>query len=194
LQNPLLIEDLRRQAPDLDNRLLRGPQISSIPLPESDFTKLLSFLDAHTGDDNDNLEIQGVRAIADTEREALIKARVGQGQYKNELLVRWGVACATSGCTVPGVLRASHMKPWRESTNGERLDSANGLLLAAHLDALFDRNLISFTDDGEMLVASRIDSADRQRLGIPQRLRLPLSDKEKVFLALHRDRFNCLNV
>ena len=70
---------------------------------------------------------------------------------------------------------------------------ANGLLLAAHLDALFDKKLISFTDDGEMVVSKLIGIVDQQLLGKPQRLRLSLNGTEKAFLTSHRDRFQTLN-
>jgi hypothetical protein len=49
------------------------------------------------------------------------------------------------------VLRASHIKPWAKSTNRERLNAENGIMLAAHVDALFGRGLMSFADDRAML-------------------------------------------
>ena len=58
---------------------------------------------------------------------------------------RWEGRCALTGVSIGAVLRASHMKPWVEATDEERLDPENGLLLAANADALFDRYLISFT-------------------------------------------------
>ncbi len=142
--------------------------------------------------ERDIKEIEGDPNIPETDRLALVNARVGQGQFRDGLLDRWKKACAVTGCTVLQILRASHMKPWRESTNPERLDPANGLLLTAHFDALFDKELISFTDDGEMLVSSFITAADQQLLGVPQRLRLPLNDKERAFLTVHRERFKLM--
>jgi hypothetical protein len=192
LENPLLIDDLRRMAPDLDQRLLKGPRASSIPLPAEDFRKLLSLLSAQAREGSDVAEIEHDPSITETERTALINARRGQGQFRTALLNRWANACAVTGCTAQEILRASHVKPWRESTNDERLDPANGLLLAAHLDALFDNELISFADDGEMLVSNRIGVADQQLLRIPQRLRLSLNRKEKAFLTLHRAKFQTL--
>jgi hypothetical protein len=197
LENPLLIDDLRREAPELDKRLLQGPRRSSISLSEEDFTRLLSLLSTHPPDRSDIADVESIQrdtTITNTERAALIKARLGQGEFRTALLRRWTSECAVTGCTVSGILRASHIKPWRESTNAERLDAANGLLLVAHLDALFDNKLISFCDDGEMLVSKRVGTADRQLLGIPRRLRLFLNGKEKVFLALHRNIFQLLNV
>lgn len=84
----------------------------------------------------------------ETEREILAKARVGQGRFRAELVAAWGKgeACALTGLDIPEMLIASHIKPWRESSNRERLDPMNGLLLAAHADCLFDRYLMSFIE------------------------------------------------
>ena len=87
----------------------------------------------------DIAEIEGDQNIPYTDRLALVKARVGQGLFRDKLLNRWENKCAVTGSTVLQILRASHMKPWRESTNFERLDPANGLLLTANFDALFDK-------------------------------------------------------
>jgi hypothetical protein len=127
--------------------------------------------------------------VRPTVRAALIDARLGQGQFRAALLERWQNACAVTGCTVLETLRASHMKPWRESNNAERLNPENGVLLSAHLDALFDKYLISFNDDGDMLVSTRINADDRQLLGIPQRLQKALSGEERAFLILHLSKF-----
>lgn len=54
--------------------------------------------------------------------------------------------CALTGLAAPEMLVGSHIKPWRESSNEERLDPMNGLLLAAHADKLFDRYLMSFEE------------------------------------------------
>lgn len=81
-----------------------------------------------------------------TERLALVNARIGQGRFRADVTVVWnnGEACGLTGLAVPEMLVASHIKPWRDSTDTERLDPINGLLLAAHVDKLFDRHLLSF--------------------------------------------------
>jgi hypothetical protein len=94
--------------------------------------------------------------IKATIKTQLIQARIGQGHFRDNLLKLWNGACAITGCTVKHILRASHIKPWKDSSNEERLDPYNGLLLTANLDALFDKHLISFDDDGRMLVAKQI--------------------------------------
>ncbi|WP_257164775.1 HNH endonuclease [Bradyrhizobium sp. SRS-191] len=121
-----------------------------------------------------------------TTRQALIAARLGQGQFRADLEKTWQSACAVSGCEISAVLRASHVKPWSESTNDERLNPENGLLLAAHIDALFDRGLLAFTDDGTMLLSKRISVRDRELLGLSGRLRHSPTEAQRRFLACHR--------
>lgn len=130
-----------------------------------------------------------------TEKATLINARLGQGKFRKFLDALWNESCAVTGCTVRQVLRASHIKPWRECTNNkERLDPDNGILLSAHLDALFDRGLISFGDDGLMLVSARISVIESDRLGLPGKLKRRVTDGQKRYLAFHRDHcFEKLN-
>ncbi|PHQ59425.1 MAG: hypothetical protein COC10_13400, partial [Sphingobium sp.] len=87
----------------------------------------------------------------ETTRKAIIDARVGQGQFRENLINHW-LTCAVTGATNPLLLRASHIKPWKESSNNERLDSFNGLLLSANLDAAFDSGLISFDNSGKIML------------------------------------------
>lgn len=117
---------------------------------------------------------------------ATVQARLGQGKYRQDLIDKWGGACAVSGLTCLRALRASHVKPWGVSDNAARLDPNNGLLLSANLDALFDAGLISFTDDGEMLIANEVLSEERTQLGIPMRLRTWPSPELRQYLAHHR--------
>jgi len=123
-----------------------------------------------------------------TEAERLARQRIGQDVFREGLLELAAGQCMITGITVPEVLRASHIKPWAEcETDAERLDVHNGLLLAAHLDALFDKHLISVADDGTVLVSARITPADRSRLGLESTSRVRgLTPGHRVFLAGHR--------
>ncbi|WGS25788.1 HNH endonuclease [Bradyrhizobium sp. ISRA464] len=121
-----------------------------------------------------------------TTRKALIDARLGQGQFRVAVEKLWESACGVTGCRVSAVLRASHIKPWSQSNNQERLDPENGILLAAHIDALFDQGLITFSDDGAMMISKRISVHDRKLLGLPGRLRCPPTKAQRHFLGHHR--------
>lgn len=94
--------------------------------------------------------ILDTKALAETTRNALIKARIGQGLFRRNLS-RFENRCRITGVTYQAHLFASHIKPWRESTNEERLNGENGLLLTPSIDHLFDRGFISFEDNGELL-------------------------------------------
>jgi hypothetical protein len=101
-----------------------------------------------------------------TVRRQLIDARIGQGKFRSAVLALWGNACAVTGCTIVEAIRASHIKPWRKCTDLERLAPENGLPLMATLDALFDSGLISFTQQGKLLVANVVSTTEQSRLGL----------------------------
>ncbi|MDH4562316.1 HNH endonuclease [Pseudomonas sp. BN411] len=125
--------------------------------------------------------------LTDTEREALIKARIGQGGYREALLAYWG-GCAVTDCSVPELLRASHIKPWRAASAGERLDPYNGLLLTPNLDLAFDQGLISFDDEGHILLGCDLDPASAIALNIIPELRLrQIEPRHRDYLAWHRE-------
>lgn len=140
------------------------------------------------GDDvlADIVAIRGDASVNATTRQQLVDARIGQGPYRRKLEGRWKKRCAVTGCDVPQALRASHIKPWRRSSNAERLDPANGLLLVATLDALFDRHLISFDDKGDMLVSGELNEVQRLALGLPRSLSRVPDAKERLYLVDHR--------
>lgn len=133
---------------------------------------------------------QGAQPDVDprTETEVTRAARLGQSKFRSDLLKRWNSKCALIGLDMPELLRASHIKPWCDSSDRERLDPDNGLLLAVHIDVLFDGGLISFADDGKMLVSAKLSSATCQALGIDRALSIKgLSGGNRRYLAMHRD-------
>lgn len=94
--------------------------------------------------------------------------------------------CRICGLYNQQLLVASHIQPWSKSTNDERLDSENGLLLCALHDALFDKGLISFDDDGKMLVSYRLSLEERAILHVPESFVLSMSAKMKRYMKSHR--------
>jgi putative restriction endonuclease len=143
-----------------------------------------------------NAALQFAEAIRDaaplesTESMSLVKVRIGQNLFREALLNYWGGACAVTGVALPELLRASHAKPWAECvSDAERLDVFNGLLLCAHLDALFDRGLLCFDSRGEGLLSERIDPRSRELLGLGGGLRLRwIAREHQPFLEWHRSR------
>jgi len=129
--------------------------------------------------------------IRGTEREAVVRQRVGQDLYRTRLLHYWDYCCAISGCDIPELLRASHAKPWVDcESDAERLDVFNGFLLRVDYDALFDTGLISFTDSGQLLVSPRLSSAQRREIGLDQpRALRRISANHMPYLAWHRGKY-----
>jgi hypothetical protein len=127
--------------------------------------------------------------LAETEREILIQARLGQGRYRQQVMELWDGRCAVTGCSVEAVLEACHLKPWKISTDLERLDPENGLCLVSNLHRLLDHGLVTFDDDGLMRVSKRLPREDQMSLKLDGRMRIKstLTAKQKVFLKLHRE-------
>lgn len=126
--------------------------------------------------------------IPETVRQALVNARIGQGGYRKRMLRLWGGKCAVTGCSIEQVLVASHAKPWVDSSNEERLDEHNGLLLSASIDRLFDAGLISFANDGDLLVSGRLKAKDLEHIGLNAEAKLRfLTDAHKPYLNAHRE-------
>jgi predicted restriction endonuclease len=131
-----------------------------------------------------------IAAIASTEAESVVKRRVGQELFREALLDYWDGRCAVSGLAVPELLRASHAKPWADSTDAERLDVHNGLLLAVQLDALFDRGLLTFDEHGTGRLSSTLSLEALEALGLGNAgLHLSrLTPAHLPFLSYHRER------
>jgi len=118
--------------------------------------------------------------LTNTERKVLARARVGQGLFKAEVQ-KVESSCRLTGVENPRHLIASHMKPWAASSNQERLDGQNGLLLSPHVDHLFDRGLITFRDDGTVVASPRMDAS------VPMKWKLDLTTRGQPFRGKHRE-------
>ncbi len=122
-----------------------------------------------------------------TTKKALVDARLGQGKFRSRVLQFWGNCCSVTGSTIEAAIRASHIKPWRESSNAERLDPDNGLPLVASLDALFDGGLVSFDSSGKLIASSKLSMTERRIFGIDgASLRKKPTAKMAEYLAHHR--------
>jgi len=125
-----------------------------------------------------------------TEIERLVVQRVGQDIFRHGLLEYWEGRCAITGLSVSELLRASHIKPWADcASDAERLDVFNGILLAPHFDAAFDRGFITVVDDGAVVVSAALDAAAREVLGLDAPLRVrSLHEGHRAYLPWHRER------
>lgn len=125
----------------------------------------------------------------ETETAAQIKRRTKQQLYRNKQLELWGHRCALTGCDIPELLIAGHAKPWADSAPAERIDPYNGFPLEARFDRLFDQGLISFADDGRILLSRALSSAQCLTLGLTPalHLRAPLHPRHLPYLRYHRE-------
>ena len=125
-----------------------------------------------------------------TEAERTVIQRVGQDIFRRGLLEYWDGRCAITGLAVPELLRASHIKRWADcDTDAERLDVFNGLLLAPHLDAVFDAGFITLAEDGVVLVSDSLAVGARSVLGLEEALQVGgLHRRHEHYLAWHRLR------
>lgn len=133
--------------------------------------------------------VENYDSIPETERISIINSRIGQGVFKEKLLIKYNYSCIITGITTKELLLASHIKPWAVSKNEERLSSENGLILSPAYDKLFDRGLISFYDNGKILISSHIDKKDLATLNLSKNdiydLKATLELKRN--LEYHRD-------
>ena len=115
--------------------------------------------------------------------------RIGQEAYREEMLVLWNHRCAVSGLDLEAMLIASHLKPYAVCSSEEAFDVFNGLLLSPSLDKLVDTGLISFTDEGQILIAASLSAAQRQILQLHPDLFLSrVPGPIRPYLAYHRAR------
>lgn len=128
-----------------------------------------------------------------TERRGLVTSRVGQGWYRQEILKKWVNKCSITGCSLTEILISSHIKGWSECNEDERLDVDNGILLSPHIDSLFDKHLISFEDDGTIMISDKVSKKDLDILGVSKSIRLKVDDGMKKYLQHHRNKFSNKN-
>lgn len=122
-----------------------------------------------------------------TERRGLVTSRVGQGYFRNQLLDKFDNTCAVTGSKLHSILIASHIVPWSEASEDERLDVNNGVLLSPLYDALFDKHLISFDKNGLVIISSSI-LAEIDRLGIDANASIDIDAGMENYLIRHREK------
>lgn len=134
-------------------------------------------------------KISADTAIRETERTALVQARRGQGLFRDN------VRSVERACRITKVERmehliASHVRPWRDSSNEQRLDGENGLLLTPTVDHLFDKGFISFEDTGQLIISPVADRRSLKRMGVDAEGRVnvgPFSEGQRRHLEFHRE-------
>ncbi|HWR53223.1 MAG TPA: HNH endonuclease signature motif containing protein [Bryobacteraceae bacterium] len=148
-----------------------------------------------TGDDLDVWErrleerVASDASMRDTDRDALIRARLGQGLFKQRVM-QIEARCRITGVDNAIHLVASHCKPWRDSSNEERLDGENGLLLTPSIDHLFDRGFIGFEDSGDLIISPVAHRPSLERMGLETRQVMNVGGftaGQRAYLDFHRN-------
>jgi 5-methylcytosine-specific restriction protein A len=168
-----------------DNRIiieLLGQNNISLPLPLYEITN-----SEIVNEIENEIKLLNFSNISQTEKEVIVKNRIGQNIFR-ENLFRLHQKCMICSLTNNQILRASHIKPWSESSNAERINSNNGLLLCANHDLLFDRYLITFSDEGNIMTAKVIQD-EIDQLAIPNNLKIIMNNEQKIFMEWHRLKF-----
>ena len=143
-------------------------------------------LDLFYTSDGDNLAIP-----KQTEQLRFVNTRVGQGAYRKSILYRWEFECAVTRFNDPSILVASHIVPWKESNDIQRLDVENGILLSPTYDALFDQHLITFDQKGKILLSDKIEINAYQKIGVTgNEILKDVSDGMIPYLTEHQGIFH----
>ncbi|MBM0741828.1 HNH endonuclease [Phormidium sp. CLA17] len=127
-------------------------------------------------------------SINTTEKNILIKSRIGQGLFRQKLIGYWD-GCSVTSFKDTNLLIASHIKPWKDSSDIERLDVFNGLLLLPNLDRVFDTGLITFAEDGLIKISPQL--TEPAKLGIKADMRLSLTSEHEIYMIFHRKFVYC---
>lgn len=116
------------------------------------------------------------------------QARQGQGIYRDKLLSECPF-CPITMINDERLLIASHIKPWAVATDSERLDPKNGFMLSPLYDKLFDRGLMTFTEDRRIVLSNWISPKNKERLGVKDGQfvqLLPLDEARQAYMRFHR--------
>lgn len=164
----------------LDEDILLKAENLYSKLKQNDFSELLE-------------EISDIEKsdIEDSIKNTIVKVRIGQSKYRSALIEYWK-GCSITNCKELSVLVSSHIKPYHQCKKEEKFDIYNGLLLTPNYDKLFDKALISFDDEGKILISQSLKDEDLKLLGVSKDASIrkdKLTDKHLHYLSKHREIF-----
>lgn len=128
------------------------------------------------------------QSLSLTEKEQIVKARLGQGVFREGVIKRYQT-CIITGIDDERILIASHIKPWSVANNIERISDENGLLLSPTYDKLFDKGFISFKNDGRIILSNYFSDYNYAKLNLKHdhKYKINATSKMKDYLEYHRD-------
>jgi len=119
--------------------------------------------------------------LAETETEVKTKIRLGQQKFRQGLLPLWDQKCALCEIELPELLRASYSKPWKDSTDFERVDPYNGVLLCCNHNALYENGFIAFDGQGRLHISPQIPEEDYEKYGIQPKMKIARKEENKPY-------------
>lgn len=132
--------------------------------------------------------IRKYQKLQSKDKETVIKARVGQGIFRDWLIEYWN-KCSVTECNKLNILIASHIKPWKDCDNEEAIDVYNGLLLTPNIDKLFDMGMISFDEHGKIIISPELTDDNLKALGIKKDMKISkIEEGHLKYLNYHRER------
>ena len=124
--------------------------------------------------------------IFETEAEAKTKIRIGRKKFRENLMPLWEHKCTLCGIELPALLRASYSKPWKDSTDVERVDPYNGILLCRNHDALYEKGFIAFDGQGRLHISSQVPVENYEQYGIRTKMRIARKEENKPYFKWHK--------
>ena len=186
-QVELAAEPFQEEQKDSDEHLRKVWIFPLRPLDNNSEIEKIENEKRELQDELGDIEKIGYLPIRETEKELMIKTIVGQGKFKKLLLDRQ-CKCAMCAISDKRLLIAGHIKPWRYSTNEERLDVNNGLLLCPNHDALFDKAIITFDPNGKVIISDTLKEIDRMFLNVNENTGIELAKEQLVYMIEHNER------
>ena len=127
--------------------------------------------------------------ISCTEKEAIVKARIGQSKFRDRLIEKYESKCCLCGIKNKELLIASHLKPWSKSNDSkEKIDINNGLLLCPTHDKLIDKGLITFSENGEIMISELLTNDDRKLVNVNEKMIIQVNDENRSYIKYHREK------
>jgi putative restriction endonuclease len=135
-----------------------------------------------------------IPVITETESEAKTKIRIGQQKFRKELFPLWSGMCALCGIDLPELVRATHSKPWKDSTNDERLDPYNGVLLCCNHEALYNHGFISFDGQGRLHISPIIKEEEYRKFELNPMTKVKPHPESRDYFKWHKKHIYKTNI
>jgi len=153
----------------------------------SELENILSILDESNNHTNQGFSTKNNSNIfGTTQRLGVVKHRVGQDVFRRKLLIKFNKKCAVTGIEEEEMLLASHILPWKDADNFQRLDIENGILLNPFYDKLFDKFFISFDDSGKIVLSEKLKFSQKLMQLIDSNASINVTQGMKKYLRIHR--------